>query len=260
MEESFWAWMKGRFTTARRASYGQTVRSLNVERLRQVERLCRIRIEYRGTALNEAMNFIRARLQETGSQLVVADYLLSAHAPEAVQHEFETILLESGSAWTVGKRAGVPGLVKRVPEGVRNALDETMALSGHAGRRLAEAFGAAFGVSPNPSLAYSLAVKAVEDAAVPLICPNDSNATLGKINSQLRNTGGWSLPLQREDEYATTSATLLSMMKMLWAGQADRHGGHHDPNLAITQEAAEAGVMTAATLVQWFTSGAVARR
>jgi hypothetical protein len=100
----------------------------------------------------------------------------------------------------------------------------------------------------------------VEAAAVSVIRWNKSTATLGKINSQMRNTGHWGLPLPREDEYATTSATLLSMMKMLWAGQADRHGGHPDPSLVITQEAAEVAVMTAATLIQWFTSGAVARR
>jgi hypothetical protein len=135
-----------------------------------------------------------------------------------------------------------------------------MRSSGHAGKRLAEAWGAAFGIAPNPSHAYSLAIKAVEDAAVPVVCPADATATLGKINAQLRNTGDWSLPLQREDLHATTGSTLLSMMKMLWAGQADRHGGHHDPDLAITQEAAEIAVMTAATLVQWFTSGVVARR
>lgn len=83
---------------------------------------------------------------------------------------------------------------------------------------------------------------------------------LRKINSQIRNTGDWSLPLQREDARAPTRSTLLSMMKILWAGQADRHGGHHDPDLAITQEAAEVAVVTAVTLVQWFTSSAVQRR
>jgi hypothetical protein len=260
MEESFWAWMKSRFTMAKRASYGQTVRSLNIELLRQVERKCRIRIEYRGSALNEAMTFVRARTQETNTPLVVADYLLSFHSSEEAQGLLETVLHESGSLWKVGTRSGVPGLVRRVPEGVQTAVDGTISSSGHAGIRLSEAWAAAFGIAPDPSRAYSLAVKAVEDAAIPVISPNDTTATLGKINSQMRNTGNWGLPLAREDEYATTSATLLSMMKMLWAGQADRHGGHHDPSLVITQEAAEVAVMTAATLVQWFSSGAVARR
>jgi hypothetical protein len=260
MEESFWGWMKVRFTMAKRASYGQTVRSLNIELLRQVERKCRIRIEYRGSALNEAMTFVRARTQETNTQLVVADYLLSFHSSEEAQGLLETILHESGSMWKVGTRSGVPGLVRRVPEGVQTAVDGTIGSSGHAGIRLSEAWAAAFGIAPDPSRAYSLAVKAVEDAAIPVVSPNNTTATLGKINSQMRNTRNWGLPLAREDEHAMTSTTLLTMMKMLWAGQADRHGGHHDPSLVITQEAAEVAVMTAATLIQWFTSGAVARR
>ncbi|MET3349568.1 UNVERIFIED_ORG: hypothetical protein ABID57_001240 [Arthrobacter sp. UYEF1] len=210
-------------------------------------------------------------------ELVLTDYLLSLANVEtlggweAIQKEIqgdnnlferlESTLKDAGSKWTIGIRtAGKLGLVQRVPEGVQLAADQTMRGSGHAGKRLAEAWGAAFGIDPDPSLAYSLAVKAVEDAAIPVVSPNNKSATLGTISSQMRTTGDWGLPLAREDEYAPTSATLLSMMKMLWAGQADRHGGHHDPSLVITQEAAEVAVMTAATLVQWFASGAVARR
>lgn len=260
MEESFWGWMKRRFMISRRSSYNSTLRTLNLDLLRQVERTCRIRLEYNSTNLNDGMTFIRTRTKQSSSELVVADFLLAEHPSESAAKDLDLILHESGSKWRVGERQGRVGLVQRVSDGVQDAFDRTMESSGHAGNRLAEAWGAAFGVSPIPSLAYSLAVKAVEDAAVPVVCPNDFNATLGKINAQLRNAGDWSLPLAREDAHATTSITLLSMMKMLWAGQADRHGGHHDPDLVITQEAAEVAVMTAATLVQWFTSGAVVRR
>jgi hypothetical protein len=220
---------------------------------------------------------VRAHFRMKDSELKLTDYLLSRadldvvggwseieerlDDPEHIVGRLEILLKSSGSKWTVGIRAaGRLGLVQRVPEGVQNAVDGTIRSSGHAGIRLAEAWAAAFGITPDPSRAYSLAVKAVEDAAIPVLSPNDTTATLGKINSQMRHTGNWGLPLAREDEYATTSATLLSMMKMLWAGQADRHGGHHDPSLDITQEAAEVAVMTAATVVQLFTSGAVARR
>jgi hypothetical protein len=219
---------------------------------------------------------VRAHFRSKNSELKLTDYLLSKADLDVVggwcgikeklddsEHivgRLEILLKSSGSKWSVGIRsAGKLGLVQRVPEGVQNAVDGTISSSGHAGIRLSEAWVAAFGITPDPSRAYSLAVKAVEDAAIPVVSPNNKSATLGTINSQMRNTGNWGLPLAREDEYASTSATLLSMMKMLWAGQADRHGGHHDSSLVITQEAAEVAVMTAATLVQWFTSGAVAR-
>ncbi|MFJ4171669.1 hypothetical protein ACIPY3_19370 [Paenarthrobacter sp. NPDC089714] len=261
MEESFWSWMRLRLTITRKGSYNSTLRSMNLSLLRQVERICRIKVEYTNSSnVTEGMAFIRNRTKQMNAELVVADYLLADHASESAATDLELILEESGSKWRVGDRHGRLGLVQRVTRGVQDTFDRTMESSGHAGNRLAEAWEAAYGVSPNPSLAYSLAVKAVEDAAVPVVCPNDFNATLGKINAQLRHAGDWSLPLAREDAYATTSFTLVGMMKMLWAGQADRHGGNHDPDLVITQEAAEVAVTTAATLVQWFASGAVARR
>ncbi|MGF9660644.1 hypothetical protein AAIH25_02100 [Arthrobacter crystallopoietes] len=260
MEESFWGWMKQRFTLTRRGAYSQNLRSFHLDRLREVERVCRVRVGYTGTALNEGMTFTRGKLRKLDMELVVADYLVAEHCSEHSQRELDIILRESGSKWRVGVRAGRPGLVQRVPEGVQAAADHVMSSAGHAGARLAEAWGTAFGTNPNPSLAYSLAVKAVEDAAIPVISPKDATATLGKLIGQVRAVGDWGLPLQREDQQATSSSTVLALMRMLWAGQADRHGGHHDPDLVITQEAAEVAVMTAATLVQWFTSGAVARR
>lgn len=218
-----------------------------------------------------------AHFEGIGKQLVLTDYLLSLADLDKVggwetlrkemeddDHLFarlESTLHNSGSKWTLGVRTvDRLGLVQRVADGVQKAAEATMGSSGRAGHRLAEAWGAAFGISPDPSLAYSLAVKAVEDAAIPVVSPKDASATLGKINSQIRNTGDWGLPMQREDEHVNSGATLLAMMKMLWAGQADRHGGSHDPKLEITQEAAEVAVMTAATLVHLFASGAVARR
>ncbi|MBG6184718.1 hypothetical protein IWX65_002696 [Arthrobacter sp. CAN_A214] len=261
MSESFWGWMWDRFTHAQRAEYSMEYDYfLKAELVRQVERRCRIAIPYRGADPSTGMALIRKAAEAAGAELRLADYLLSLQKGSYIGDALEIILEESGSAWKVGKRAGSTGLVRRVPEAVQSVVDHTIASGGRAGQRLAEAWEAAFGIDPDPSRAYALAVKSVEDAAVPVVSPNDTAATLGKINSQIRNTGGWSLPLQREDEHATTASTVLSMMKMLWAGQADRHGGSPTPEVAITKEAAEVAVMTAATLVQWFTSGAMARR
>lgn len=261
MSESFWEWVQARLTRTQQHEFLPDYEVfLNTELVRRIERGCRVRIPYQGVDLLKGMAVVRRAVEVAGAELRIADYLLSLQKSSQTADELELVLEESGSMWKVGERVSRFGLVRRVPEAVQSAVDQTIATSGHAGQRLAEAWEATYGIDPTPSLAYSLAVKAVEDAAIPVISPKDTSATLGKINSQIRNTGDWSLPLQREDEHAPTSATLLSMMKMLWAGQADRHGGHHDPDLVITQEAAEIAVMTAATLVQWFTSGAVERR
>lgn len=262
MAESFWDWMRTRLVLSQTSEEypGALDYYLNQDLVRQVERRCRVAIPYRGYDADIGMSEIRGSAEATNAQLRIADFLLALQSNDHAARKLNMVLEESGSMWRVGERSGSQGLIHRVPDSIQAAVDSAILTSGHAGARLARAWEATYGIDPNPSLAYSLAVKAVEDAAIPVVSPNDTSATLGKINSQIRNSGDWSLPLQREDQHATTSATLLSMMKMLWAGQADRHGGHHDPDLVITQEAAEAAVMTAATLVQWFSSGAVARR
>jgi hypothetical protein len=270
MQQSLTAWLGAMLSDVLMAEQS------GMDVLHRTERALRIKVAL--TYGTTDLGVTRALLERfRGNELQLTDYLLSTvpldrlggweevkdhlHDPEIVFGQLEILLKEAGSKWQIGIRSGGSmGLVQRVPEGVEAALTQTIESSGRAGARLASAWASAFGISPHPSQAYSLAVKAVEDAAVQVVCPNDSLATLGKIISQMRNAGGWNLPLPREDEHATTSSTLISMMKMLWAGQADRHGGNHDPALEITQEAAEVAVMTAATLVQWFSSGAVARR
>jgi hypothetical protein len=262
MAESFWDWMRTQFLLSHDSEDypGALDYYLDQDLVRQVERRCRVAIPYRGFDAEVGMGEIRGSAEAANAQLRIADFLLSLRTSDHAARKLNTVLEESGSMWRAGERSGSQGLIRRVPDSIQTAVANATLSGGHAGARLARAWGATYGIDPNPSLAYSLAVKAVEDAAIPVVSPNDTSATLGKINSQIRNTGDWRLPLQREDEHATTRSTLLSMMKMLWAGQADRHGGHHDPDLVITQEAAEVAVMTAATLVQWFTSGAVARR
>ena len=46
------------------------------------------------------------------------------------------------------------------------------------------------------------------------------------------------------------------MLKTLWSGQTDRHGGDHElvNETLISQESAEAAVMLAVPLVRWFSS------
>jgi hypothetical protein len=141
--------------------------------------------------------------------------------------------------------------------GVQQAADDTMARAGRAGERLSEAWTALYGVAPDPSRAYSLAVKAVEDAAVPLVSPNDLTATLGKIIGQVNGSGKWSVPVVRENPTGIAMETIVSMMKTLWTGQADRHGGNPDPSLTITQDAAEVAVTLAVALVQFFTASLI---
>lgn len=176
----------------------------------------------------------------------------------AVVRDLEEILLQSGSEWKVGTRLGNPGLETRVPEGVQLAVDAVIETPGHAGQLLAEAWRAAFGVHPNAETAYRKAVLAVEAAAIPVVSPNNTGATLGTVFAQMRDQGDWALDITKQHPDYPASKVLLGMIQMLWKGQG-RHAGQTDwtPN---GQAEAEAAVLLAVPLVQWFSSGAIARR
>lgn len=232
------------------------------EKLRLVERRLRWQINWDTANYDSPMKALfDAAADETGL-LKLTDfclaYLVRLRGP-AVARTLESLLVQGGSAWTVGERAGSLGLVRRVPEGVQEAA-EAMFSRGDAGRLLLRAWGQVFGMNPNPSEAYRLAVKAVEAACIPVVSPTNDRATLGTVVAQMEQQGDWSLPFDREDERARSPIVLVAMMRMLWHGQHDRHAGGNDLPLSVSQPAAETAVAGAVSLVQWFTSGAVARR
>ncbi len=79
------------------------------------------------------------------------------------------------------------------------------------------------------------------------------------MNGPTVDAAGWALPFQREDEHYSNGRTVVAMLKTLWAGQTDRHGGDHEnvTNVMISQGAAESAVLLAVPLVHWFTSGSI---
>lgn len=260
MSESFWAWMRLVFTymtPATRVSRG--VRVFDVGLLRDVERVCRFGTAITSTSVGESMRALRLALTRQGIELRVADYCLTRKR-RAKPADLEQILLESGSLWKVGTRVDRPGLVRRVPEGAQINANAVIASSKQAGARLAQAWDRTFGTDPDPSAGYALAVRAVEDAAIPVVVPRQDQATLSHVIGKLRADADWGLPLSRESADAPTAQTILRLCQALWKGHHDRHGGgnHHLPE--VTQDEAEVATTIAVTLVQWFSSGMVARR
>lgn len=134
-----------------------------------------------------------------------------------------------------------------------------MARAGRAGVRLAKAWEHLYGLAPNASEAYRLAILAVEDAAIPIVSPTNSSATLGTVLRQLEDQGDWSLAMDREHPQAPSGVVLMSMMRMLWHGQHDRHGGRPSAPGNVSTEEATVAVGLAVTLVQWFNAGLVRR-
>lgn len=184
------------------------------------------------------------------------DFLV--HEGLGASRELDELLEGSGSAWRVGRRAGFAGLERRVAEGVQVAADAVMESGTNAGTLLSEAWHAAFGRSPNASVAYAKSIKAVEEACIPVVLPKSPTATLGTVIATLSQHSDWRLPLTKEHQAAESWDTVLHMCQSLWSGQTDRHGSnnHRPPS----QQEAETAVFLAVPLVQWFISGAISRR
>lgn len=261
LRESLWDWVDDH-TWRMAGSAGFRARVFRRDLVLKIERVCRIHFEFVGTDLSSGRASMRVALQDPDKRLTVVDFLLATESTQEQRAALDAILLEAGSVWSVGLRRGAPGLVRRVSPALTAAAEEAIQ-EGHAGDRLAEAWNAAFGLSPDTSRAYSLAVKAIEDAAIPVVAPNDATTTLGKVIGQLKSDSRWSLPFQRDDRDVSSGQALTNILKTIWAGQVDRHGGVPEEAssvpIAVTQEAAEAAVVLAVALVHLFGTGKVAR-
>lgn len=266
MHTTFWEWVQASISEPHAQQYGYEVVEFPMPRTALLEHMAHsLRIpmpsvkwtepdEHAGPQLiARTMTALHAHRHP----LQIADFLL---AFGNVRHrDLQPMLERSNSAWTVGARNGYLALVRRVPEGVQVAADATMGSSGSAGARLAQAWEALYGVTPNESEAYRLAVKAVEAAAIPRVCPQDSKATLGKVINVIHSQSGWNVETGRADSSATPVDVLLGMMRMLWAGQHDRHDGSPATQTPMTFEQAAVAVHLASTLVAWFAGGYVTR-
>ncbi|MFD9947675.1 hypothetical protein ACFWYW_46585 [Nonomuraea sp. NPDC059023] len=173
-------------------------------------------------------------------------------------HKLEMILNNAGSMWRLTDKAN--GLIERVDPTVTAAADSAVqAAPQSAGQLLRRAWDAAYGMNPDTGLAYSHAVKAVEAVVIPVTTPNDKQATLGKALSHLRNTAAsWSLVIDDKNGDPAPIDAVIAMIALLWHGQRDRHAGPAMKPASL--EAARTAVHGAATLVHWFSTGAVQKQ
>ncbi|MEU6245711.1 hypothetical protein [Streptomyces sp. NPDC047024] len=180
-----------------------------------------------------------------------------------LRHELQQLLDDGRSAYTL--RSDKAGLRQRVDPTVE-ALAEAAVTSanqdptrGSAGAHLNEAWKAAYALHPEPSRAYSEAIKAVEAAAHATVEPNNSKATLGSMIKVMENTQArWVVGIG-SDPSTSGAETVARMMRLLWTGQTSRHGGSH-PTRGETVTEARAAVHLAVALLNFFTDGILAKR
>lgn len=220
----------------------------------------RLRRPISGNPANELVSAGREEMLD-----VIDAILYISRETESIRlrETLDGLLDEGGSAYRVSD--DLLSLERRVDSSVAEAVRATRATATKAGRRaaathLAEAWGKAYGLKPDPGIAYREAVRAVEAAAIPLVLPADPLPTLGKVLASLRQGAAkWELVIADKNGAPAPIDSVIAMIGLLWCGHRDRHAG--GPTTApITQPAAEAAVHLAATLVHWFSSGAVRRK
>lgn len=185
------------------------------------------------------------------------------HSARKYAARIDAVLRDCPSVWKVSAEGDA--LERREDPTVTVAARQAAKAAATAGRgaataHLKAAWDQAYRLNPNPSGAYRAAILAVESAAIPVVVPKQAGATLGHVLGHLDRQGHlFVAAVGSKTGSAPALAAVTSMIRMLWEGHTDRHEGVN-PATPISSDAAQMAVHLAATLVQWFSSGAVRRR
>lgn len=212
-----------------------------------------LKIDYTNSAPREAI--ITAINKDNDLLLDLVDARLLLSPGHRDNPRLREILWLAGSGWALNAAAN--GLEQVVDETVRKTAQEAIdKAEASAAQHLKLAWVATYSREQNPTLAQVEMIRAVESAARPVLTPNDRRATLGTLIGQLNS---------QEPLYTTAGASdandgmaaVLSMMRVLWQQQTDRHGAN--PTIPATQERVEFLLPVAAAVVHAFSTGAVRR-
>jgi hypothetical protein len=189
--------------------------------------------------------------------LQLTDYLMATHQADIVGVVFLTDRMSAaGSKWSPTHDGEAWRLQELVPEGVQTAVEATIATAGSAGSLLQRAWSLAYGIDPNGPESYRMSVKAVETAGANCVISKKRDPSLGDVIGEIKSNPKWTLPFANKAGFETNNQeTLVHLMQTLWQGQHDRH-----MDTLCSVEEARAAVMSASTLVAWFTSGAVFKK
>lgn len=174
--------------------------------------------------------------------------------------ELNRLLIAGGSKWHVvvtGKSARVEARVNETSD----AAYQHLVQSGEAyAPLLKKSWEHCYGRKPNPSEAYTFAIKAVEAAAWKIITPKNDKSTLGTMIKDLpAQASAGKIENGFKDKRENDSVeVIVGLMRRLWEGQTDRHatGNYIEPN----QAEAEAAVHISLTLCHLFSKGVFIRK
>lgn len=173
----------------------------------------------------------------------------------------DRLLRDAGSVFEVQWSPAPPRLMRRADPTVAHTFMRAAATATPtAGRLLRDAWQQTYRqLHPDPTAAYGNAVRAVEHVLCPLVVPTSPRPTLGAILAYFRDAPQkWVFVLRAKDGTRDIEP-LVVLLRQLWEGQHDRHGGGPDGFQPQTRAEAQAAVHLATTVVQWITSGALTR-
>jgi hypothetical protein len=164
----------------------------------------------------------------------------------------DVILSDGGSAYTATERR----IEARVDPTAQEAFEAAIRSRDHTSNELAEAWSKAYGRDPDAADAWDHAIKAVEAVLRPIVCPNNTKATLSNVIGDIR-AQPWKLKLRGRSRHYSVRP-LLEMLELMWR-DPNRHGSG-SPERPATIEEARGVVQLAVTVVQWGREGLIVRR
>jgi hypothetical protein len=204
-----------------------------------------------------ADSMVEAGLSDSAFFLDLIDCTLDVLGSDRNRWQLLDKHLKAGaSVWRTNEQRN--GLTRVVSDEAQATFDAATAQTDGISTELKEAWANALGRNGDPSDAWDHAIKALENLLIPIVVPNQQNATLGSVLGQLRNQGHlWKtvLPGKTDDNDV---GPLVGMLEGIWPN-IDRHGGT-GPTRPPTEQEARAVVTLAATIVQWHRDGWVLQR
>lgn len=193
--------------------------------------------------------------------LRVVDFLMSSYTVDYLTEPREITALrwhldQTRSAVTITTRDQIYRLERRSPKGVEELAQEAVdSTNATAGQHLRNAWAKSRDIQPDPAGAMTEAIRAVEAAAGPVVIPKDQRPQLSKIVGAIRDNANWTLILEtRDDGHPDQRDVLIGMLEVLAFAEQHRHSG-----TPPTSDQAMAHAQLAATLVGWFSAGAVVK-
>lgn len=233
----------------------------NATRLNMIQTALRLRFSDTTGSIDTRQ--LIERISARGDQVVlrVVDLLLSEYktngygTEDVVVSRLRWHLDTAASAVDIGVQDGAFRLRRRLPEGVEESTQLSVdASNATAGAHLAKALREMQSLEPDTSKVMTEGIRAVEAAAGAVVTPKDRKPSMGKIVGRLRDKQDWSLSLQRrDDEYPDHHSIVLGMLETLAFAEQHRHSGQPP-----SQTEAQTHALLAATLVGWFSTGAIA--